>query len=249
MTDYVLVHGAWGGAWCYERLARELVTAGHRVVAVDLPGLGADAANFHPGITLSDHVAHVIAAADSAGFERFVLVGHSYGGMVVTGVAARIGSRIDSLVYVDAFLPADGQSLWDLTGEWEHAHYIDSQKHQPGAVAPLPGFAHPGLTPHPLLTLLEAVSLGGEEAQVRRRIYVFASGWSPTPFARFAEAVRADRPGNTTRPRRGISSWPISPSNFSASCWVRGRPSPAYFRAGRSAPSRWSASRSRSSGS
>lgn len=192
MTDYVLVHGAWGGAWCYERLARELVTAGHRVVAVDLPGLGAEAANSHPGITLSDHVAHVIAAADSAGFERFVLVGHSYGGMVVTGVAARIGSRIDALVYVDAFLPADGQSLWDLTGEWEHAHYIDSQKHQPGAVAPLPGFAHPGLTPHPLLTLLEAVSLGGEEAQVRRRIYVFASGWSPTPFARFAEAVRAD---------------------------------------------------------
>lgn len=192
MTDYVLVHGAWCGSWCYERLAGELAAAGHRVVAVDLPGLGQDAANFHPGITLSDHVAHVVAAVGAAGFARFVLVGHSYGGMVVTGVAARLGARIDALVYVDAFLPEHGQSLWDLTGAWEHAHYIDSQKAQPGAVAPLPGFAHPGLTPHPLLTLLEAVRLGGEEAQVGRRIYIFAAGWSPSPFAPFAARVKGD---------------------------------------------------------
>ncbi|MFD2780775.1 alpha/beta fold hydrolase [Novosphingobium pokkalii] len=95
MADYVLVHGAWCGAWCYEQLADELRGAGHRVVAVDLPGLGADAARFHPGITLGDHIAHVEAEVARAGFDRFVLVGHSYGGMVITGAAARLGARID----------------------------------------------------------------------------------------------------------------------------------------------------------
>lgn len=192
MADIVLVHGAWGGAWCFEQLAADLVAAGHQVLAVDLPGLGADAAAFHPGITLSDHVAHVVAQIDAAGFDRFVLVGHSYGGMVITGVATRLGARIDALVYVDAFLPADGQSLWDLTGAWEHAHYIDAQKHSPGAVAPLPGFPNARLTPHPLLTLVEAVRFTGEEAKVGRRIYIFAASWSPTPFGRFAEQVKAD---------------------------------------------------------
>ena len=192
MADYVLVHGAWCGAWCYEQLADELRAAGHRVVAVELPGLGADAARFHPGITLGDHIAHVEAEVARAGFDRFVLVGHSYGGMVITGAAARLGSRIDALVYVDAFLPGDGQSLWDLTGDWEHAHYIDGQKHTPGAIAPLPGFAHPALTPHPLLTLVEAVRLTGEEAKVPRRLYIFATGWQPTPFTRFAAQVRVD---------------------------------------------------------
>jgi hypothetical protein len=192
MTDFVLVHGAWGGSWAYDRLASELRGAGHRVVVAELTGLGTRKGEFHPGITLTTHIDDVCAQIAAAGFNRFVLAGHSYGGMIVTGVATRLGARIDALVYIDAFLPQDGQSLWDLTGDFEHNHYIGSQKFTPGSVAPLPGLEAPILSPHPLLTLLEAVRFTGEEAKVGGRVYIFANAWEPTPFRQFVARVTSD---------------------------------------------------------
>lgn len=192
MTDYVLVHGAWCGSWIYERLAADLRHAGHRVLVAELTGLGSRRSEFHPGITLTTHIDDVTEQVTGAGFDRFVLVGHSWGGMVITGVATRMGSRIDALVYVDAFVPGDGQSIWDLTGEWEHDHYIASQKFSPCAVAPLPGLQVDLMSAHPLLTFLEAVRFTGEEARIARRVYVFANAWQPTPFARFRDLVAGD---------------------------------------------------------
>ena len=112
--------------------------------------------------------------------------------MVITGVATRLGARIDALVYLDAFVPEDGQSLWDITGEFEHRHYIDTQKFTPGLVAPIIGEIGDAFGPHPLLTLLEAVRFTGEEAKVGRKIYVFAKSWEPTPFRRFASEIETD---------------------------------------------------------
>jgi len=192
MTDYVLVHGAWGGGYAYDRLAGELRDAGHRVVVAALTGLGSRADELSPAIDLSRHIADVVEQIEAAGFDRFVLAGHSYGGMVITGVAARLGARIDALVYIDAFLPGDGQSLWDITGEFEHKHYINAQRDTPGLVGPLPGVTGDGVGRHPLLTLIEPVRFTGEEAKVGRRIYVFAESWQPTPFAGFHAAVAAD---------------------------------------------------------
>lgn len=196
MADYVLVHGAWGGGHGYERLANELRAEGHRVLVAALTGLGVRSAELHPGITLSDHIDDVCDQIAEAGFERFILAGHSYGGMVTTGVATRLGARIDAIVYIDAFLPGDGQSLWDVTGEFEHAWYIDSQKFTPGLVAPIGSVDFepvPGqIGRHPLLTLTEAVRYTGEEAKIPRRVYIFASDWQPTPFGRFRDQVRAE---------------------------------------------------------
>lgn len=194
MADYVLVHGAWGGGQGYERLAGELREAGHRVVVAALTGLGVRSGELHPGITLTDHVDDVCSQIAEAGFDRFILAGHSYGGMVITGVATRLGGRIDAIAYIDAFLPGDGQSLWDVTGEFEHDWYIDSQKFTPGLVAPIGSVDFepvPGMVGrHPLLTLTEAVRFTGEEAKIPRRAYIFASDWSPTPFGRFRDEVR-----------------------------------------------------------
>jgi pimeloyl-ACP methyl ester carboxylesterase len=196
MADYVLVHGAWGGGHHYDRLAGELHAAGHRVLIAALTGLGVRSDELHPGITLTDHVNDVCKQIEHAGFDRFVLAGHSYGGMVITGVAARLGARIDAIVYIDAFLPGDGESLWDITGDFEHAWYIDSQKWTPGLVAPIGSLDFepvPGqVGRHPLLTLTEAVRYTGEEAKIPRRVYVFATGWQPTPFKRFSEQVQAE---------------------------------------------------------
>lgn len=192
VTDYVLVHGAWGGGWAFDRLAADLRAAGHRVLVARLTGLGERADELHPGITLATHIDDVCGQVEAAGFGRFVLAGHSWGGMIITGVATRLGARIGALVYLDAFLPQDGQSLWDTVGAFERGHYIDSQKFTPGLVAPLPGLEHRRLGRHPLLTLVEAVRFTGEEAKIPRRVYVFATGWQPTPFAGFADRAKRD---------------------------------------------------------
>lgn len=196
MANFVLVHGAWGGGYYYERLAGELRAAGHEVLIAALTGLGVRSDELHPGITLTDHVNDVCSQIDEAGFDRFILAGHSYGGMVVTGVATRLGGRIDAIGYIDAFLPGDGESLWDVTGPFEHGWYIDSQKFTPGLVAPIGQIDFepvPGqVGRHPLLTLTEGVRYTGEEAKISRRAYVFANDWQPTPFARFREKVQDD---------------------------------------------------------
>lgn len=194
MANYVLVHGAWGGGQAYDRLAAELRAAGHQVLVAALAGLGVRSAELHPGITLSDHVDDVCGQIAGAGIDRFVLAGHSYGGMVITGLATRLGARIDAIAYIDAFLPGDGQSLWDITGEFEHNWYIDSQKFTPGLVAPIGSLDFepvPGVVGrHPLLTLTEAVRFTGEEAKIPSRTYIFATAWQPTPFTRFSNQAR-----------------------------------------------------------
>jgi hypothetical protein len=114
---------------------------------------------------------------------------YPFGGMVISGVAAKLGARIDALVYIDAFLPGQNQSLWDITGEFEHKHYIDTQMHAPGLVAPIMGELSERIGLHPLLTLLEAVHYTGAEAKIAHRIYIFANNWQPTPFVRFRNQV------------------------------------------------------------
>ncbi|WEK45739.1 MAG: alpha/beta hydrolase [Candidatus Andeanibacterium colombiense] len=196
MANYVLVHGAWGGGQTYGEVPDALRAAGHDVLVATLPGLGTRQGELHPGITLTDHVNAVLEQVEAAGFERFILAGHSYGGMVITGVATRLGARIDAIAYLDAFLPGDNQSLWDITGEFEHNWYIDTQKNKPGYVDPIGAadFAPvPGIVGyHPLLTLLEAVNYTGEETKIGKRAYVLATGYEPTPFPRFAEQAKAE---------------------------------------------------------
>ena len=196
MANYVLVHGAWGGAQTYGEVPDALRAAGHQVLVATLPGLGTRQGELHPGITLSDHVNAVLEQIEAAGFDRFILAGHSYGGMVITGVATHLGSRIDAIAYLDAFVPGDNQSLWDITGEFEHGWYIDTQKNKPGYVDPIGAvdFAPvPGIVGyHPLLTLLEAVKFTGEEARIPKRAYVFATGYQPTPFPPFAAQAKGE---------------------------------------------------------
>ena len=120
MANYVLVHGAWGGGQTWGEVPARLEAAGHNVLVATLPGLGSRQAELHPGITLTDHINAVCDQIAAAGFDRFILAGHSYGGMVITGVAGRLGKSIDAICYVDAFWPQDGESLWDITGEFEH---------------------------------------------------------------------------------------------------------------------------------
>jgi len=112
MARFVLVHGAWHGGWCWEKVTPLLEAAGHRVDALDLPGHGANPAAV-ADMTLEAYARHVADRVEAAG-GPVVLVGHSMGGMSVTGAAELVPERIAALVYVAAFLPGDGQSLVQL---------------------------------------------------------------------------------------------------------------------------------------
>jgi pimeloyl-ACP methyl ester carboxylesterase len=110
VTDIVLVHGAWHGSWCWRRVLPRLWSAGHRVVPVTLTGLGERAHQMSPEVTVRTHVADVVTAMRSEDCQDAVLVGHSYGGVVITGAADALGDAVGRLVYVDGVVPTPGQS-------------------------------------------------------------------------------------------------------------------------------------------
>ncbi len=114
MSHFLLVHGAWHGAWCWQRVLPGLIQAGHRAHAVTLTGVGERAHLLHPDIDLETHIKDVMAVMDADELVDVVLVVHSYAGMLGTAVADRRPERLRHLVYLDAVLPKPGES-WSST--------------------------------------------------------------------------------------------------------------------------------------
>ena len=115
-ATFVLVHGGGHGGWCYQRVARILRSAGHEVYAPTMTGLGERSHLLSPDIDLDLHISDVVAVLQYEDLHDVILVGHSYGGMVITGVADRAAERVGRLVYLDAANPVNGQSLVDVAG-------------------------------------------------------------------------------------------------------------------------------------
>jgi pimeloyl-ACP methyl ester carboxylesterase len=116
MATYVLVHGGGHGGWCYQRVARLLRGAGHDVYTPTLTGLGERSHLLRADVDLDMHIRDVVAVLHHEDLRDVILVGHSYGGMVITGVGDRAADRIGRLVYLDAATPINGQSLVDVAG-------------------------------------------------------------------------------------------------------------------------------------
>ena len=116
MRSYVLVHGGGHGGWCYQRVARILRAKGQEVYTPTMTGLGERAHLLSPDIDLDLHINDIVKVLEFEDLRDVVLVGHSYGGMVITGVADRATDRIGHLVYLDAATPENGQSLADVAG-------------------------------------------------------------------------------------------------------------------------------------
>jgi pimeloyl-ACP methyl ester carboxylesterase len=114
MANFILVHGAWHGGWCWRHVVQSLVQGGHRAHAVTLTGAGERAHLMSPAITLETHITDVIQAIEMEEMDDVVLAVHSYAGMIGTAVADRMPERLRHLVYVDAVVPKPGES-WSST--------------------------------------------------------------------------------------------------------------------------------------
>ena len=114
MSTFVLVHGGWHGAWCWSRVVPLLQGEGHEVVVPALTGLGERAHLATPEVDVSTHVRELVDLLETSDASDVVLVGHSYSGVVVTAVAAALPNRVSDVVYLDAFVPEQGRSIFDL---------------------------------------------------------------------------------------------------------------------------------------
>jgi pimeloyl-ACP methyl ester carboxylesterase len=203
MATFVLVHGAWHGGWCYGRVARLLRAAGHDVYTPTHTGVGERAHLADDRITLSTHIRDIINVIEYENLSDVIMCGHSYGGMVITGVAAAIGERIRSLVYLDAFLPEDGQSLFDLLVPDMVNQFLSQAKSTQGLLPPIPAAAFnvnakdaawvdKTCVPQSLLTFTEGVRFTGKVAAVPHRTYILATGYDMHVFDQFYERVKSD---------------------------------------------------------
>ena len=114
MATFVLVHGAWHGAWCWRRVARLLRSGGHDVFTPTLTGVAERSHLLRPAINVDTHILDVVNEMKWQELAGVVLVGHSYGGMVISGAAEKMEKAIASLVMLDAFMPEDGQGVIDI---------------------------------------------------------------------------------------------------------------------------------------
>ena len=144
MADFVLVHGAWHGAWCWRRVLPALWSAGHRAFAVSLSGVGERAHVPPKSVTLDTHIADVANVIEAEELLDAILVGHSYAGVVITGVAQRSAARLRHLVYLDAVVPRPGES-WS-SGQSEETRAGRRQAIADHGALPAPAPAIFGLT-------------------------------------------------------------------------------------------------------
>jgi thioesterase domain-containing protein len=188
VSTFVLVPGACHGGWWYEPLAARLEEDGHTAVPITLAGLE-DQPRLDQAITLATHVDQVAAAVPDDG--DIVLVGHSYAGTVITAVADRTAERIGALVYLDAFLPEDGNSCWQMTSDEQREWYVAGCARTGYGVDPLP-FFDPRARPHPVATFLQALPLTGSWRQVPTKHYVAATWPDESPMALSIRRAEAD---------------------------------------------------------
>lgn len=207
MAIFVLVHGGWEAGWVWKAVEEYLRADGHEVFRPTLTGLGEGSHLLTPVVDLETHIIDIFNVIKWERLENITLVGHSYGGMVVTGVADRIHERIGSLIYLDAFMPKNGQSLFDLlpsertatmlklTNEGGDGWCVPVAVPEAGPIrqvseANVAALLRELCVPHPFATFSQKLSISGNRAKIATKAFVFASGYTPSTFARFADEAR-----------------------------------------------------------
>jgi pimeloyl-ACP methyl ester carboxylesterase len=194
MATFVLVHGAWHGSWCWKRVRRLLQSKGHEVFTPTLTGVADRSHLLSRNVNLETHILDIVNLIQWEELSDIVLCGHSYAGAVVTGVADRMPDRIRSLVYLDAFIPEDGENLDQnipkVEDEWK--------------VLPIPAKAFNVniadrewvdqlCTMQPIGCWQQRIRLTQSINQIKNISFIFAQGWKSTEFIKYYKKAQAKR--------------------------------------------------------
>lgn len=205
MTTFVVAHGAWSAGWAWKRMRPRLRALGHEIFTPTYTGLGERVHLANREIGLNTHIQDVLGVLECEDLHDVVLLGHSYGGMVATGVADAAAGRLSQLVYLDAFVPRDGQSAFDLQNETARARMIDSAKTAGDgwliAQNPMPPdtapddveWARPRRFKQPFNTFNDRIKLtGAVERLPRTYIYCLKAGPGDN-FRQFADRAKSEQ--------------------------------------------------------
>ena len=202
MATFVLVHGAWHGSWCWKRVRKALQARGHEVFTPTLTGVGERSHLVSPHINLETHIEDVVNLIRWEELSDVVLCGHSYGGCVISGVADRIPDRIRSLVYLDAFVLEDGQSLHDTLPPSQREIQLEAAGPGDGwKVPPIPAevfnvnandrdWVNRQCTVQPMATFQQKLHLRNGTDAVKRVTFILATGFNDSPFRPFYEQAK-----------------------------------------------------------
>jgi pimeloyl-ACP methyl ester carboxylesterase len=204
VAAFLVAHGAWSAGWAWKKMHPLMRARGHRLVTPTYTGLGERAHLAHPGIDLDAHIDDMLAVLHYEDLTDVVLVGHSYGGMVATGVADRAPARIARLVYLDAFVPRNGEALFDLVSAEARAgmRKAADEAGEGWRIPPNPlppdtdqadvSWIMPRRVMQPRKTFEQPVRLTGAGERLPRT-YIYCTRPSPGDvFRQFAERARSD---------------------------------------------------------
>ena len=190
---FVLVHGAWHGGWCWRRVSDLLEKKGHKVFAPTMTGLGERSHLIGGKIDLATHVTDIVNVIKWENLSDVVLVGHSYGGVVISGVAEQMREAIGSIVFLDAFLPESGGQPRDQG--FAASARSDRGLVEKGETAMKPvsaavfrvnekdrAWVDAMCTPHPLATLTDKITITGARDRIAKKAYIRAKGYPSVPF-------------------------------------------------------------------
>jgi pimeloyl-ACP methyl ester carboxylesterase len=201
--NFVLVHGTSHGGWCWVHVAERLHAQGHRVFTPTLTGVGERSHLMNATIDLDTHISDVVNVIKWEGLQDLVLCGHSYGGWVISGVAEQVEDRIGSIVYLDAFMPADGERGIDTQSPVARAAVLAASKaggvSRPAGSASRYGLKGAALewvdsllTPQPIGVSLQPIKITGARDRITRKAYILATGYANPPFVAAHAALKDD---------------------------------------------------------
>jgi pimeloyl-ACP methyl ester carboxylesterase len=204
MATFVVAHGAWGAGWTWKKMHAPMAARGDRLITPTLTGLGERAHLARPDVDLETHVVDILGVLEMEDLGAVRLIGHSYGGMVATGVADRARARIGKLIYLDAFVPQDGESVFDLLPPETRAQRqaalsgsADGWRIPPGPMPPdTPeqdrAWCEPRRMPQPVATFAQKLALQNGALTLPRH-YIYCTRHPPDDrFRRFYEGARRD---------------------------------------------------------
>ena len=202
-NTFVLVHGAWHGGWCWRRVSDLLERKGHKVFSPTLTGVGERSHLMSKDIILDTHIADIVNVLKWEDLRDICLVAHSYGGWPVSGAIEQTLERISSIVYLDAFMPEDGQRGFDFASEFSRKALLAAvEKGEPGRPAPKAEAFHVNekdrpwvdskLTPQPNGVALQPIKLTGAREKVAKKTYIRAPVYPQPAFDKALAAKKAD---------------------------------------------------------